>query len=461
MASVECQLAQGCVGDLIVIRGQGRRRARRSPCGSRPTSPSAPTSGRAGRTGGDAADLHRRASSGGRGTTRISRSCSTPAARTTWRAPSGEWTRVECVCEGDRIAVRVNGTAVNECRDVVPVGRQDPAPVGRVRAVRPQVRVAPARRSEEDPPMRPPTTRREFLKAAAVAGTLAALPERPRGRRRRAPGRPGRLRRPGHRGRHAGARGRPQRQARRHGRRLRGPARRRASSLLQGDAEGRPPRSTSAPDRRFVGFDAYEKLIACGRRRGPALHAAAVPAAPPPGGGRGRQARLRREAGGRRRPRRPLGPGDLRAGQGEGALGRLRPLPAVRQRLPRDRPAASTTARSARSSRCCANDYRGGRWAKPRQPGWTEMTYQMRNWYNFTWLSGDFNVEQHVHFLDVCAWVMKDRYPVKAIGMGGRQVLTGPGVRPDLRPLLRRLRVRRRRQARSATAGSSPAARTT
>ncbi len=73
-----------------------------------------------------------------------------------------------------------------------------------------------------------------------------------------------------------------------------------------------------------------------------------------------------------------------------------------------------------------ANDYRGGRWAKPRQPGWTEMHYQMRNWYNFTWLSGDFNVEQHVHFLDVCAWIMKEQYPEKAVGMGGRQVLTGP-----------------------------------
>ena len=73
-----------------------------------------------------------------------------------------------------------------------------------------------------------------------------------------------------------------------------------------------------------------------------------------------------------------------------------------------------------------ANDYRSGRWAKPRQPGWSEMTYQMRNWYNFTWLSGDFNVEQHVHYLDVCAWIMKNQYPVKAVGMGGRQVLTGP-----------------------------------
>ncbi len=73
-----------------------------------------------------------------------------------------------------------------------------------------------------------------------------------------------------------------------------------------------------------------------------------------------------------------------------------------------------------------ANDYRSGRWDKPRQSGWTDMLYQMRNWYNFTWLSGDFNVEQHVHYLDVCAWVMKETYPVKAVGMGGRQVLTGP-----------------------------------
>jgi len=72
-----------------------------------------------------------------------------------------------------------------------------------------------------------------------------------------------------------------------------------------------------------------------------------------------------------------------------------------------------------------ANDYRGGIWYKPRQPDWTDMHWQMRNWYYFTWLSGDFNVEQHVHFLDVCAWVMQNEYPVKALGMGGRQVRTG------------------------------------
>jgi len=74
-----------------------------------------------------------------------------------------------------------------------------------------------------------------------------------------------------------------------------------------------------------------------------------------------------------------------------------------------------------------ATDLRTGRWKKDRQPDWSDMTYQMRNWYNFTWLSGDFNVEQHVHYLDVCAWVMGDKYPAKAVGMGGRQVLTDPG----------------------------------
>ena len=51
-----------------------------------------------------------------------------------------------------------------------------------------------------------------------------------------------------------------------------------------------------------------------------------------------------------------------------------------------------------------ANDYRGPIWVKPRKPDWSDMFWQMQNWYYFTWLSGDFNVEQHIHNLDVCAW---------------------------------------------------------
>ena len=59
---------------------------------------------------------------------------------------------------------------------------------------------------------------------------------------------------------------------------------------------------------------------------------------------------------------------------------------------------------------------------KDRQDDWTEMEYQMRNWYVFTWLSGDHNVEQHVHSLDKGAWAMNQELPTLVWGTGGRQV---------------------------------------
>jgi myo-inositol 2-dehydrogenase / D-chiro-inositol 1-dehydrogenase len=54
----------------------------------------------------------------------------------------------------------------------------------------------------------------------------------------------------------------------------------------------------------------------------------------------------------------------------------------------------------------------------------TEMEYQMRNWYFFVWLCGDHIVEQHIHNLDVINWV-KNGHPVRAWGMGGREVRKG------------------------------------
>ena len=65
-----------------------------------------------------------------------------------------------------------------------------------------------------------------------------------------------------------------------------------------------------------------------------------------------------------------------------------------------------------------------GVWVHPRQPGWTEMEYQMRNWYYFVWLCGDHITEQHIHNLDVINWAMGD-YPAHAQGMGGREVRKG------------------------------------
>jgi predicted dehydrogenase len=65
-----------------------------------------------------------------------------------------------------------------------------------------------------------------------------------------------------------------------------------------------------------------------------------------------------------------------------------------------------------------------GVWVRKRETGQTEMEYQMRNWYYFNWLCGDHIVEQHIHNIDVMNW-FKGAYPVKAMGMGGRQVRTG------------------------------------
>ncbi|HSF46588.1 MAG TPA: Gfo/Idh/MocA family oxidoreductase [Chitinophagaceae bacterium] len=65
-----------------------------------------------------------------------------------------------------------------------------------------------------------------------------------------------------------------------------------------------------------------------------------------------------------------------------------------------------------------------GVWVHPRKAGQTEMEYQMRNWYYFNWLCGDHINEQHIHNIDVINW-FKGGYPVKAQGMGGRQVRNG------------------------------------
>jgi predicted dehydrogenase len=65
-----------------------------------------------------------------------------------------------------------------------------------------------------------------------------------------------------------------------------------------------------------------------------------------------------------------------------------------------------------------------GVWVRKRKEGQTEMEYQMRNWYYFNWLCGDHINEQHIHNIDVVNW-FKGMYPVKAQGMGGREVRNG------------------------------------
>jgi predicted dehydrogenase len=71
-------------------------------------------------------------------------------------------------------------------------------------------------------------------------------------------------------------------------------------------------------------------------------------------------------------------------------------------------------------------------WTRPRQPNDTEMMAQVRNWYNFTWLSGDYNVEQHIHSLDKAMWTYGDNPPKYAYGIGARMARTNQPAYGDI-----------------------------
>ncbi|HEY5914622.1 MAG TPA: Gfo/Idh/MocA family oxidoreductase [Verrucomicrobiae bacterium] len=62
---------------------------------------------------------------------------------------------------------------------------------------------------------------------------------------------------------------------------------------------------------------------------------------------------------------------------------------------------------------------------RPAEMG--DLEWQMHNWYNFGWLSGDGYVEQACHSVDKVAWALKDQPPIKAVAVGGRMVPNNQG----------------------------------
>lgn len=60
--------------------------------------------------------------------------------------------------------------------------------------------------------------------------------------------------------------------------------------------------------------------------------------------------------------------------------------------------------------------------ASERPAGMSDVEWQIRNWYNFTWTCGDSLVEQAIHSVDKVAWAMKDQPPVSCVAVGGRQI---------------------------------------
>jgi predicted dehydrogenase len=63
---------------------------------------------------------------------------------------------------------------------------------------------------------------------------------------------------------------------------------------------------------------------------------------------------------------------------------------------------------------------------RPRKPHWSDMEDQLRNWYYYSWASGDHIVEQAIHSINKIAWALRDEMPIFATAVGGRQVRTGP-----------------------------------
>lgn len=68
----------------------------------------------------------------------------------------------------------------------------------------------------------------------------------------------------------------------------------------------------------------------------------------------------------------------------------------------------------------------GGLRCLPREPGQTEMEYQLQDWFDFFWLSCDLPGLNLVHHVDKASWAMKETVPVSCWGMGGRQTRTDP-----------------------------------
>jgi len=120
MASVECQLAQGCVGDFIVIQGamaDGSAIPVQLTADVEVGSDDRPRS----KKGGTPRTFHQGQLWWSRHDPNFKELLDT-RGKDDVESPKGEWTRVECTTEGGRISVRVNGSLVNECRDVVPSG---------------------------------------------------------------------------------------------------------------------------------------------------------------------------------------------------------------------------------------------------------------------------------------------------------------------------------------------------
>ena len=118
MASLECQLAQGCEGDLIVIR--------RRDAGGEPIPVDMASEVRIAEDGktrwhpGGEKVRYRGKQFWWKLHEPFFKEKLDTRGKNDVASPLGEWTRVECICRGDTVTVKINGVTVNRAVDVWP-----------------------------------------------------------------------------------------------------------------------------------------------------------------------------------------------------------------------------------------------------------------------------------------------------------------------------------------------------
>ena len=178
-----------------------------------------------------------------------------------------------------------------------------------------------------------------------------------------------------------------------------------------------------APDKRFVGFDAYKKVLACD------VHMVVL-TTPPHWRAQHFQAAV--EAGKHVFMEKPGGvdPKGIRSVIQTAELARQKKLSVVAGTQRRHSKKYRETIRRIHDGQIgdivAAQGYWNGGdmlgywkwWDKENR---SDMEWQCRSWPWFTWTSGDHIVEQHVHNLDVLNWALQG-HPEQCMGMGGRAV---------------------------------------
>ena len=117
MASIECQLAQGCAGDLIPIRGKVKDEV--IPVSFKSETVLGPDKRPRWKKGGEVLTFTSRQLWWSQHDPDFKELLDTRGKQDV-ESPRDEWTRVECLCEGHRITVIINGTTVNHCFETVP-----------------------------------------------------------------------------------------------------------------------------------------------------------------------------------------------------------------------------------------------------------------------------------------------------------------------------------------------------